>query len=340
MRYLTDKVRELGLRPAIWVSTSIVSKDSSLVAEHPDWVLKSKSGKPVYYSEKMFMLDISVSEVRDFILRVLTTLIKEWGFEGIKLDFWSYHFEVEEMLFRSREKSSLEWRHWLLSQIRSLLPPDGYLETCCCAARGNPFLGLYADTYRFGIDIGKGDWKDIIKSIKWVVPIMHMGGYRTIIPDADSIGINMDIPLNENRMWLSYCLMARSLVEVGGDLTKLPRERIDDLKKVLSTLDNGAPNYFVDLKPDMPYFPPRIWFFDRSVPGSPGEKFIGLFNWTDKEEEIILDLESVGLRATKSYTFTDFWSGEKLSLKSSPLKINLPSRNCRVFVLSNGEYPG
>jgi len=76
-------------KEAVWGSTSIVSKDSSLVAEHPDWVLKSKSGKPVYYSEKMFMLDISVSEVRDFILRVLTTLIKEWGFEGIKLDFWS-----------------------------------------------------------------------------------------------------------------------------------------------------------------------------------------------------------------------------------------------------------
>jgi len=340
MRYLTDKIKKMGLRPAIWVSTSIVSNNSLLLAEHPDWILRAKSGEPIQFLKNMFMLDISLPAVRDFILKVLTTLIKDWGFEGIKLDFWSYHFEVKEMVYQNQERSSLEWRNWLLSQIRSLLPEDGYLETCCCAAMGNPFLGIYADTYRFGNDIDKGDWEHIIGSIKWAVPIMHMGGYHTIIPDADSIGVNTKIPLNENRMWLSYCMMARSLVEVGGDLTKLPRERVEDLKKVLSTIDNGAPSFFADLKPGMSYFPPRIWYFDYPVSGFQTKKFIGLFNWTDKEEEILLDLEKVGLSATKPYTFTDFWSGGKLTVKSSPLKIILPPRHCRVFVLSSGECPG
>ena len=188
-------------------------------------------------------------------------------------------------------------------------------------------------THRFGNDIDKGDWEHIISSVKWVVPIMHMGGYRTIIPDADSIGINMDIPVNENRMWLSYCMMARSLVEVGGDLTKLPKERIDDLKKVLSTIDNGVHSYFADLRPGMSYFPPRVWYFDRPLANSQSEKFIGLFNWTDKEEEITLNLESVGLDISKSYTFTEFWTGETLTVENSPVKITLPSRHCQIFVL-------
>ena len=81
-------------------------------------------------------LDYSMPEVQEFYHHCFRLIFKEWGFEAMKLDFWSQG--VESASVRFKRGTAVEWRDWLLSTIRSYLPPDGFLETCVATAMGNP----------------------------------------------------------------------------------------------------------------------------------------------------------------------------------------------------------
>lgn len=325
MKYVADKIKELGLKPAIWIGLCI-NKNSSLAIEHPEWILKRKNGEEISFCDIAYP-DISIPEIRKLIEEVFKVLIKEWGFEGIKLDFWTFLFEIKNIKYRNNEKSSLEWRRWLLSYIRFLLPEDGYLEVATSALYGNPFPGIYIDNYRCSQDIGNGSWNEIKNSIRWISPLMCIEGKKTFLTNFDSIGINKKNTKEENRFWLSFCMMARSLIEVGCDLTTLSKEEISDLKKVLSTIDNGKRVYFGDFGINTRYLPPRIMWFDNN-----NKKYIGLFNFDDSyPKEISFNLEDVGLSNNKKYELKEFWTGEKLKVNKGYIEIIVPSRCAKIY---------
>lgn len=327
MKYVVERLKNMGFKPAIWLGL-IVPKDSRLAKENPDWLLCWENGEKLL-SGNEYMLDISVPEVREFIIKVLDLLINKWGFEGIKLDFWSYCFEVKGSSYRYKDKSSLQWREWLLKTIRSFLPEYGFIMSGCCCAMGNPFLGLYADVYRFGFDIGKGTWQEIIKLTKWGIPLFPLGGVNTFLMDIDSIGINESIPENENRLWLTFALVTRSLMEVAGDLTKLSSKSLEDLEKVFNTeINNGIPVFYGDFSIKEFNFPPKVWYSDDG-----NTKYIGIFNFGEVQQEVILKPSYVGLKSNKRYKMKEFWSEEILRINGPSVKILIPPHTARLYVV-------
>ena len=45
-----DRVRELGMHPGLWMSLGSVGESSRVYREHPEWVVRSREGKPTYLS--------------------------------------------------------------------------------------------------------------------------------------------------------------------------------------------------------------------------------------------------------------------------------------------------
>ncbi len=63
---LVEEVKEIGLEFGIWFEPEMISKDSNLYREHPDWAIQIQ-GREATQSRAQFVLDLSRKEVRDYI---------------------------------------------------------------------------------------------------------------------------------------------------------------------------------------------------------------------------------------------------------------------------------
>lgn len=87
---LTDRIRERGFMPGLWVAPFLCERDSSLFEEHQDWLLRDEAGELVQTGSHWsggYALDTLNVDVRSYVLEVLQTMTREWGFDLLKIDF-------------------------------------------------------------------------------------------------------------------------------------------------------------------------------------------------------------------------------------------------------------
>ncbi len=90
MKYIADAIHEQGYLAGIWIAPLNAQRDAKIVAEHPDWFIKGANGKPVISVVGWggaYTLDIYNEEARAYIVKVFDTVLNEWGFDMVKLDF-------------------------------------------------------------------------------------------------------------------------------------------------------------------------------------------------------------------------------------------------------------
>jgi hypothetical protein len=116
LKWLCDSIKNLGLRPGIWIAPFVISENSDVYKRHPDWLLKNDVGELVrigpwpsentdwYRNEipKRYCLDITHPEAEKWYTDLVDTIVNRWGFEMIKMDFvaWTvfsaHHFHNPE----------------------------------------------------------------------------------------------------------------------------------------------------------------------------------------------------------------------------------------------------
>lgn len=82
---LAGKINDLGMKFGLWVEPEMVSPDSELYRNHPDWCVHAK-GRRRTENRYQLVLDISRSEVREYITNILTEILKSANIEYIKWD--------------------------------------------------------------------------------------------------------------------------------------------------------------------------------------------------------------------------------------------------------------
>ena len=82
---LADYVHSLGLKFGIWVEPEMVSEDSDLYREHPDWALKVPGREPVR-GRNQLVLDFSREDVREFIFDRICSVLEQGNIEYLKWD--------------------------------------------------------------------------------------------------------------------------------------------------------------------------------------------------------------------------------------------------------------
>ena len=90
MKYIADKIHDKGYKAGIWLAPFSCQKVSRIANEHPDWLIKDEKGKPlqgVLAWGGAYILDIYNPEVREYLSTVFDTVLNEWGFDMVKLDF-------------------------------------------------------------------------------------------------------------------------------------------------------------------------------------------------------------------------------------------------------------
>lgn len=91
---ITRLIKANKMEPWLWVQPFHTSKSSELAKNHPDWLVQKK-GQPISFWLKNtsagsphYLLDARNNEVINYFEEVAKK-VKNWGFEGVKLDFLS-----------------------------------------------------------------------------------------------------------------------------------------------------------------------------------------------------------------------------------------------------------
>ena len=115
LKPIIDKVKANGMLPGIWLAPFIVEKDSYIMKEHPEWILKkgAKNWSGIY------SLNFELEEVKQYIRDTLN-FYKEMGFEFFKLDFL-YGVAVEPLNGKSRAKIMYEAMDFLREELKDKL---------------------------------------------------------------------------------------------------------------------------------------------------------------------------------------------------------------------------
>ncbi|KAI9492623.1 glycoside hydrolase superfamily [Zychaea mexicana] len=90
MHYLSSSIKEAGYIPGLWLAPFAVGFTSKIVKEHPDWLIKNKDGSLLVAGPNwggFYALDMYHPEARDYLRHVFDTVLHDWGYGLLKLDF-------------------------------------------------------------------------------------------------------------------------------------------------------------------------------------------------------------------------------------------------------------
>ena len=82
---LIKKINDLGVKFGIWVEPEMISEDSDLYREHPDWALTIPGRNPVH-ARNQLVLDFSRKEVVDHIFDQICKVLDQGNIEYVKWD--------------------------------------------------------------------------------------------------------------------------------------------------------------------------------------------------------------------------------------------------------------
>ncbi len=93
MGYIAWAIKNEGYKAGLWLAPFICESKSSIITKHPRWLLRDAKNRRVpagwnpLWSGNFYALDIYNEEVRHYLKQVFSTVLHEWEFDMVKLDF-------------------------------------------------------------------------------------------------------------------------------------------------------------------------------------------------------------------------------------------------------------
>lgn len=179
LKNISKKIKGLKLKPGVWIAPFLVDPKSLLALEHPDWLVR-KNDRLVegvnltpwdrYFPYKKWILNIKNPQVIKYLDDSIEYLVKDCGFELIKLDFlYSIFFDPN----LSRTEANTFLRHFLY-KIKTKYPK---VYTLACGCPLIPAVGVI-DSMRIGPDTSLDPF------LKFLLPQFFSRWYldRKVIP--------------------------------------------------------------------------------------------------------------------------------------------------------------
>lgn len=134
-------VKAAGLKFGIWMEPEMVSENSELFRAHPEYAMANH--RPPVARRNQLMLDLTNSEVCDYVVRAVSGVIERYGVDYIK---WDYNRNMTDMYGRGIENQGEYFHRYIcglygiLSKIRSTYP--GVLFESCASGGNRYDLGM------------------------------------------------------------------------------------------------------------------------------------------------------------------------------------------------------
>jgi alpha-galactosidase len=329
MKWLAGKIRELGLRPGIWIAPYVVSEGTDIHRNHPEWLIRNRDGGIRHCGDrgktKLFGLDFSVPEAAAWLRGFIHRIANEWGYDFLKIDF------VEWTIFSAEKFADPTWSRATAYRkgaeiLREAVGPDRHLLDCGPA---QITTGLISSA-RIELDQPFLTWEQYTGPFNSSVAAAAKRYYfhkRTWINDADHLGVSLLTPSQAQAAASIIALSGGTMIS-GDRLPELDATRLDIIRKVFPSFGEAARpiDLFENEKPEIFALPVKTPFEEWMV--------VALFNYDEGGAlEKSVALSRLGLDAAHSWLAFDFWQQRSLGTLQGELRTLVPPASVALVAL-------
>lgn len=232
---LVKEVHDMGLSFGLWFEPEMISEDSDLYREHPDWALTIPGRKPVR-SRNQLVLDFSRKEVVDGIFGQISAVLDNANIEYVKWDMNRSLMDVFSVMTKDQGRVMYDYVLGLYDFLDRMVNryPDLLIEGC--SGGGGRFD---AGMLYYTPQIWCSDNSDAIDRLRiqygtsFGYPVSAMGAHVSAVPNHQTGRIT---PLH-----------TRGVVAMSGtfgyelDLLKLTEEEKDEVRSQIGEFRKYAP---------------------------------------------------------------------------------------------------
>ena len=139
IKALAKEINKMGMKFGLWFEPECVNEDSDLYRNHPQWVIRGED-RQASVGRNQYVLDLTRSEVRDYIVDSVCSVLEECAVDYVK---WDYNRHISDM-FSSTLTNQGEFFHKYILGLYDVLErifhqrhPKVLLESC--SSGGNRF---------------------------------------------------------------------------------------------------------------------------------------------------------------------------------------------------------
>ena len=239
---LVTGINGLGMKFGIWIEPEMVNEDSCLYREHPDWALTIPGRKPCR-SRNQLVLDMSRSEVRDYVFDSIAAVLKSANVEYVKWDMNRSICDVYSAVLPKERQGEVYHRYVLgiydLMERFTSSFPNILFEGCSGGGgRFDPAILYYSPQIWCSDDTDGIERLEIQYGTSFFYPISAVGSHVSAIPNhqtgrrtplatrgvvamAGSFGYEMDLNL------------------LTEDEKEAVKAQVEDYKKYYDLIHNG-----------------------------------------------------------------------------------------------------
>lgn len=187
LKNLVDKVNEIGLEFGIWFEPEMISPDSDLYREHPEWAIQIP-GREATEIRCQYVLDLSRPEVQDYAYECVAKILRSANIKYVK---WDMNRQLSDLGSTYLDKDSQQelFHRYVLGmyamQERLVQEfPDLLLENCSGGgARFDPGMLYYSPQIWCSDDTDAIERLEIQEGTALIYPLCSMGAHVSVCPN-------------------------------------------------------------------------------------------------------------------------------------------------------------
>lgn len=325
LSHTADKIKELGLVPALWIAFSTDVGKNKFIEENPDMLLveleKWWVGAYVYdYSHPAYL--------NGFLPEALSN-VKKWGFEALKFDGLSdglmWHDEKHQNMYNPNLSSKQAHRK-VLEITRSVMGDNFYMLQCALANDHDLLCGIdYFDAARIGGDIFS--WKDFMRCAVGTAMKFYSLHNNVVYTDVDCVVMREKFSdMNQAASRIYFVSMLGCPMNFGDEFDALDEPRLNLIKQCLPVLEMHPMDICKKKKPKgvlkMNLAIDKEW---------ESYNVVNVFNTLSEKNSAEVDLDKdLGLDKSE-YLVYDYTGDKFIGIVDSSFKVELDDCASKVF---------
>ncbi|MDG5759067.1 alpha-galactosidase [Natronococcus sp. A-GB1] len=342
---LADDVETAGYRPGLWLAPFYVERDATLYEDYPDWFVTEPGtaddgvGEPVdggfRAGSQLYGLDTTHPEVEEWLRETFATVVDDWGFSYLKLDFLFAAALPGER--HDPDATRFEAYRRGLEIVDETVGDD--VLVLGCGAPLAPSIGL-VDAMRIGPDTDPvWETEDEAASQPALKNAVRNTLNRQVLhrrwwvndPDCQLVRATSDLTRAEREAFAALVATTGGVNVFSDRIAEIDAEGRRLLERSLPPVETGAVEGL-----ERSEFPERV-VCERPGDGAPT---VTVFNWADAPRTITFDPAEYVTSAqdADSLVLWDGVRGERLP--AEPLEWELPAHGTAVFaIVEDGSSP-
>lgn len=356
MSSVVNKIHDLGFKVSICIDPYVIGSESKLISKFPDICLRTteninpsnenisnSTNEPVEVylpgrKKALAILDVSHPETQEHVKKWIKKISDEWGFDLIKTDMSSYTSGmmsvIQNVSWYDKSLTSTELYRLAINTVKESIDStqnkpilSGYnvIDSACVGSMPNNFPLL---RHKYVHNTDSWHQQNGIKH-KLSRYTRNLSVHNVLWKQAyGELSVDSPRPANEVIVELTAAALSGGAVYCVNDPTSFSQHRAELIAKILPISQQAAysADCFDKILPEILHLPVST--------SQESWDLIGIFNWSDHQEDILLDLADTTMDVDKDFLVHDFWMRQYLGIVSKKVSLmNIPPRSAKLLCL-------